>query len=113
MLPTAVLLSSLPAELCQPLRMSMVETQVSFYSGCLTGVASLRWSFAPFLAPLLQPFSALSLMGVPSLVPAICCAIGANFKIHFFHIVSLGRKILLRGGGGFCRVVPEFAEPSC
>jgi hypothetical protein len=33
--------------------------------------------------------------------------------MHFFHIVSLGRKILLRGGYGFCRILPEFAEPSC
>ena len=45
----------------------MVETPVSFYSGCLTGVASFRSSFAPLLAPLLQPFSALSLMGYPPL----------------------------------------------
>jgi hypothetical protein len=59
MLPTAVLLSSLPAQLCQPLRVTMAERQVSFYSGCPTGVASLRSSFAPLLAPLLRAFLSL------------------------------------------------------
>jgi hypothetical protein len=28
------------------------------------------------------------------------------------HSVSLGRKILLRGGGGFCKTLPESAEGS-
>jgi hypothetical protein len=63
MLPTAVLLSSLPAQLCQLLGMSMAEAQFSFYNSCLTWVTSLRSSFAPLLAPLLRAFPALSLIG--------------------------------------------------
>jgi hypothetical protein len=75
-------------------------------------VTSLRSSFAPLLAPLLRAFPSLKPEGGPSLVPAICCAIGTNFKTHFSHSVSLGRKILLRGGCGFCKTLPESAEES-
>jgi len=114
-LPVTVSLPSLPTKFGRFLGIRMKEAQPSFHSGRLAYTASLLLSLTLLTAPLFQAFPRLKAHGgtpPPSSPQLVALLVALGFAV-FADLVGGPCCSWLRGGCGFCRILPDSAELGC